>query len=234
LRISNLVSSLGIYSINKMQREDLTIIYYTCNREEKSFENKVRQRLLETAKNIPIISVSHKPIKLGRNICVGVHYPSNLTLYRQLLIGAKAAKTTFVANAEADFLYPPEYFSFLPKEEEKIYRYGNIRLMYKYHWGFFPKQYSEGAQIAGRKYLISVLENALKACPEWFEEDSPHFRKLDPYKNISFEMFTGNNACVTFKTGQSLHKYSAISTHSVPSLPYWGTAVEMRKAMFGL
>jgi len=218
-----------------MQRNDLTIIYYTSNREEEAFENKVRQKLLETAGNIQIISVSHKPINLGKNICVGVHYPSNATLFRQLLIGCKEAKTTFVANAEADFLYCPEYFSFIPKDKDKIYRYGNIRLMYKYHWGFFRKKYSEGAQIAGREYLISILENALRDTPEWYEQESTEYRRINPYKHMSFEIFNGDNACVTFKTGDSLHKFTAVEREkSKPELPYWGKASDLRKEMFGI
>lgn len=218
-----------------MENDNLTIIYYTSNREEEAFENKVELKLLEVSGKIPIISVSHKPINLGKNICVGVHYPSNLTLYRQLLIGCKEAKTTFVANAEADFLYPPEYFSFVPKDNNKIYRYGNIRLMYKYHWGFFRKKYSEGAQIAGREYLISILENTLKNVPEWYEKESTEYRKLNPYKHMPFEIFNGEIACVTFKTGDSLHKFTAVEREkSKPELPYWGKASDLRKEMFGL
>src|SRR3989344_2479106 len=218
-----------------MQRNDLTIIYYTSNREEEAFENKVRQKLLETAGNIQIVSVSYKPISLGKNICVGVHCPSNATLYRQLLIGCKEAKTTFVANAEADFLYCPEYFTFNPPDKDKIYLYGNIRLMYKYHWGFFRKKHSEGAQISGREYLISILENALKNVPEWYEKESAEYRKLNPYKRIPFEIFDGAIACVTFKTGDSLHKFTSVEREkSKPELPYWKTAADMRKEMFGL
>lgn len=213
----------------------LTIIYYTCNRESEDFENKVINKLTEVAGDTPVISVSHKPMNFGKNICVGRHRPSNLTLFRQLLIGCKEAKTPFVANAEADFLYPPEYFSFRPKDKEKIYRYGNIRLMYKYHWGFFRKKYSEGAQVSGRKYLISVLEKALDGVPEWYEKESTEYRKLNPYKGIPFEIFNGDNACVTFKTGDSLHKFTSVEReHSKPELPYWGTADNLRKEMFGI
>src|SRR3989344_8607259 len=205
---------------------NLTIIYYTRNREDENFEKKIRKKLLEVCGKIPIISVSHKPIKLGKNICIGEHEPSNAMIYRQLLIGCKEAATPFVINAEADFLYCPEYFSFVPPSKKKIYRYANIRFMYKYHWGFFRKLYSEGAQIAGRKYLIKLLEHQLQGA-------SDKDMKFDPYRKEEIEMFGGENACVTFKTGNSLHKYAAAGSHSVPSLPYWGTAKNMRKKMFG-
>jgi hypothetical protein len=202
-----------------------TIVYYTSNRENEKFEQTIRQKLMAVCGDIPIISVSYKPIDLGKNICVGEHIPSNAMIFRQLLMGCEAATTPFVINAEADFLYCPEYFTFTPPKENQIYRYDNIRMLYKYNWGFFRKPYSEGAQITGREYLISLLQERLK--------DAPEDTKFNPYHRIPLEMFGGENACVSFKTGDSLHKYMALGRErSVPELPYWGTVEDMRKEMF--
>ena len=212
--------------------KDLTVVYYTSNQEQESFEKKVREKLLNVIGNLPLISVSHKPIDFGKNICIGEQIPSNAILYRQLLIGCQAAKTPFVINAEADFLYCPEYFSFLPPDKDKIYRYNNIRIIYKYHWGFFRKEYSEGAQIAGREYLISILKDYEKYTQV---DESPHFRRLNPYRHLPFELYGDKNkACVTFNTGDSLHKYIKLGRQkSLPELPYWGIAENLRKEMFG-
>ncbi|MEW5816994.1 MAG: hypothetical protein AB1798_16565 [Spirochaetota bacterium] len=212
---------------------DSTIIYYTSNREEETFEEKIKKKLLETSRGLPIISVSHKPIKLGKNICIGVHNPTNVLLFHQILLGCKEAKTPFVINAEADFLYPPEYFRYKPPSPNKIYRYNNIRVLYKYHWGFFRKKYSEGAQIVGRKYLISLLESALKDISIF--EDSPKSRRFNPYWGVPLEMYGGEIPCVTFKTGDSLHKYVSMEREkSKPELPYWGTTTNIRKEMFNI
>lgn len=49
-----------------------TVVYYTSNKEHEYFENKVKKRLLKTIGDIPLISVSQKPMKgFGKNICVG-------------------------------------------------------------------------------------------------------------------------------------------------------------------
>ena len=49
-----------------------TIIYYTSNREDERFESRVRANLLKVCGNLPIISVSQKPIYgFGFNIPVG-------------------------------------------------------------------------------------------------------------------------------------------------------------------
>lgn len=88
----------------------LTVIYYTSNREEKEFENKVKAKLLEVIGKLPLISVSQKPIDFRKNICVGDVGVCDANLFRQIQIGCEAANTPFVISAETDCLYPPEYF----------------------------------------------------------------------------------------------------------------------------
>ena len=212
----------------------VTIIYYTSNREEAKFETKIIHQLRKASSKIPIISVSHQPLKLGKNICLGIHKPTNVLLYHQLLLGCKHATTPFVLSAESDFLYCPDYFKFIPPKLDQIYRYNHIRLMYKYHWGFFRKKYSEGAQIVGRKFLISFLEDKLKGI-DMFDEN-PSNRQFNAYAGgIPLEMYGGELACVTFKTGNSLHKFTKVERErSLHELPYWGSVIDMRKTMFNL
>ena len=81
-----------------------TILYYTSNRENEEFEEKIRQNILENCGDLPIISISQKPIDFGKNICVGDVGHSYLNEWRQILIGAKKARTKHVILCEADFL----------------------------------------------------------------------------------------------------------------------------------
>ena len=60
-----------------------TIIYYTANREKESFENKVRENILKVKGDLPVISVSQKPIDFGKNICVGDIGQNYLNAFRQ-------------------------------------------------------------------------------------------------------------------------------------------------------
>lgn len=97
---------------------DLTIIYYTSNHLDTAnprFLAHTRNQLANVAENYPIISVSQKPItafsdQAHQNICVGDIGRSHLNIYRQLLIGAKKAKTPYVASAEDDILYSHSHF----------------------------------------------------------------------------------------------------------------------------
>ena len=92
---------------------DISIIYYTCNYLDDHnpyFLENTKKQLLKAADGLPIISVSHKPIDLGKNICIGDIGRSHLNIYRQILIGAKEATTEYVAMAEDDILYSYDHF----------------------------------------------------------------------------------------------------------------------------
>ena len=147
---------------------DLTIIFYTAN----SFENKlsvgVRENLFKVAGDYPITSVSQKPMDFGKNICVGEIGKSYRNLYRQILIGVKAAETEYVAMAEDDCLYTEEHF--------KKYRPKNGFAFNMAKWSFYtrvkPPMYSVKygkatcAMIAPRKLLIEALEERYAKYPD--------------------------------------------------------------------
>ena len=76
-----------------------TVIYYTSNREHRRFERKIIDSLVKQSDGLDIISVSQKPISLGKNICVGNVGQSVFNAWRQLQIGVREAKTEFEAVA---------------------------------------------------------------------------------------------------------------------------------------
>lgn len=97
--------------------EDLTLIYYSANVIPEYFAEQVRKQIIKaTNGNFPIISVTHKPLDFGDNICVGETPPHVLTLYWQTLLGAKLAKTDYIAFVEDDCAYSSSHFtSYRPK-----------------------------------------------------------------------------------------------------------------------
>lgn len=92
--------------------KNLTIVYYTANRVAKGIEYSVLRSLKRHG--YPIVSVSQKPMDLGKNIVVPKEY-SMENIYRQVLAGALEAKTEYVALCEDDCLYIPDHFRFRPK-----------------------------------------------------------------------------------------------------------------------
>ena len=206
-------------------------MYYTANQETPEFEQIIIDDLKKKAGDIPIISISRKPIDLGNNICVGEQPISYTNEWRQLLIGLKAANTKFCITAESDCLYPPEYFTFTPKEEDKIYYYDNIFLVWKNHNGFWEKTgHCEGAEMCGREYWISRLEPLLGQGWEPYtrDEENKLVKQFFPTEGT----FTGN-AVVTFKTGNGVSNRSTFINNKIKNIPYWGNIGDLKKKVWG-
>ena len=83
----------------------ITVLYYTANVVNEIFAKNVRRQLRAAAGDLPIVSVSQKPIDFGENICVGDIGRSHINIYRQVLIAAECAQTPYVALCEDDILY---------------------------------------------------------------------------------------------------------------------------------
>jgi hypothetical protein len=218
----------------------ITVLYYTANREQPKFEEKIIANLLEKCGDLPIISVSQKPIFLGKNICVGDVGFASYNEWRQILIGARLVKTPYIAFAESDFLYPREYFTFVPPKKG-LYRYDNIRIVYKdarTAGSYRKKIYSEGAQIADRDLIIRVFEQFFEGKPMWIKQNDTTSVYGEIEENMPpFEFFSGDIACVSFKTENGLNKYTGTLNGSGQgnrkiTLPYWGHVNTLRAKFF--
>lgn len=212
----------------------ITVIYYTSNRESPEFEEKIQKQLETSCGLLPIISVSHKPINLGHNICVGEHEANDHNLYRQIQIACKMAKTEYVIVAEADCIYPPEYFQFTPDNPSAFYRYANIWICYKKFNYFFQKTSSECGMIAGRQHFINKIDEMLMGRPEWCEEKNVKLKKISVLHRWTTFGENGN-PIVSFKTNKGLRQFTRTisNTSDIEVLPYWGH-IKNLKERFGL
>lgn len=215
--------------------EDLTIIYYTSCREKTDFEKRVQDNLLKVCGDIPIISVSQKPVGLGKNICVGDVGVSGFNMFRQVQIACQEAKTKFVISAEADCLYPPDYFQFIPPRDNVCYRNSNLYVMPDQRPFFFYKK--EGAthsQIVGRNHYLETLEKLFAGAPQWSikEKNFPKERhkKDDVFDKI--EYFRTDNPVVQIKTHRGMRYFTHSDRTSINDLPYWGNGVAFRRRYY--
>lgn len=209
-----------------------TIIYYTSNREDPGFERKVQENLLKNCGGLPIISVSQKPIDLGKNICVGDVGVSGFNMFRQVQIACMEAKTKFVISAEADCLYPPDYFRFIPPREDACYRNSNLYVMPdKRDFFFYKKEGATHAQIVGREFYLKVLNKLFKGAPKWSPEEKnfpkERWKKADVFDKIAY--WKSKNPVFQIKTHKGMRYYTHSDRTPIPSLPYWGNGREMRK-----
>lgn len=210
---------------------DATIIYYTSNREDSGFESRVQENLLKVCGDLPIISVSQKPIDLGKNICVGDVGTSGFNMFRQVQIACEEATTDFVISAEADCLYPPDYFQFIPPRLDACYRSNNLYVMPDLRDFFFHKK--EGAthaQIVGRKFYLDTLNKLFKDAPQWNAEEKnfpkERWRKEDVFDEIQY--WTSKNPIFQIKTHKGMRYYTHSERIPIHTLPYWGSGKKAR------
>jgi hypothetical protein len=210
-----------------MDLMDRTIIYYTANQEDVVFEQKIIDDLREKAGEIPIISVSRKPIDLGINICIGEQAICYTNEWRQLLIGLKAAKTRFCITAESDCLYPSEYFRFTPPVDNKIYYYENLWLVWKNHNGYWKKTgHCEGAEMCGREYWISRIEPLLG---EGWKSNTREWENKTVKEFFPEEGLFNGDPVISFKTGKGVSCRSTFINEKIKNIPYWGEISKLKQ-----
>ena len=211
--------------------ESTSIIYYSSCRESLAFERKIQENLLKVCGDIPIISVTQKPMDLGTNICVGDVGASGFNCFRQILIACEAATTKFVISAESDTLYPPDYFTFVPPRDDVCYRNSNLYVMPDLRDYYFKK--SEGAthsQIVGREFYIKRLKKLFEGAPQWSVEEKnfpkERHRKEDIFDKI--EHWETENPVIQIKTHKGMRYFTRSDRTPIYTLPYWGDGKPLR------
>jgi len=215
-----------------MINKNLTICYYTSNKENPVFEQKVRDNILKNCGDLPIISVSHKSIDFGKNIVVGDVGVSGFNMFRQVQIALREAKTKFVISAEADCLYPHDYFEFIPERDDVCYRDSNLYVMaHKRPLIWKKEEGATHAQIIGREFYLKRLDELFKGCPEWSpdEKNFPRERlhKVDVFDEVEF--YKTENPVLQIKTSDSMRHHTHSDRIDRSAIQYWGKATDIRK-----
>ena len=137
------------------------------------FFKRVQEELTIAAEGKPIISVSQKPINFGNNICVGDVGRSHHSLFSQVLQGACAAETKYVALAEHDCLYTPEHFNWIPPDCE--YFYYNVNHWFV-QWGnkregeySYMRRRAMSQLVCDRELLVRALKEKVHMLETGFE-----------------------------------------------------------------
>lgn len=159
---------------------NLTAVYCTDHSAPDDVIDICRIGLLEA--DVPIISVSQKPIDFGTNICLGGIGRSYLSLIKQIVAGTEAAETDYVAVTEHDCLYPPDYFDFIPEELDVFYYNKN---QYYFMWG--EGGFGTCAKTKAKQYMLSQLICSKQALLEAMGE-----RLIKAEKGYDFHFHPGS------------------------------------------
>jgi hypothetical protein len=135
-----------------------TIIYLTDNMLDEKIDSLCKRNILKSIGNLPLISVSHKPIDFGTNICVGVMERNSLSINIQMMKALEIVKTKYIAIAEHDCLYTPEHFSFIPTDDKITYYNENVWLM-QMHSNGHPEFNGMFSKFPGRKANSQLICN---------------------------------------------------------------------------
>jgi hypothetical protein len=196
-----------------------TIVYYSASREDE-FEDKIVERIMRVSGELPVISVSQKPMNFGTNICVGKMEHCYKSAFRQCLIGCKRASTPFVVLTESDCYYPEKgYFDFEPTDLNTIYTYDNVWMMWnrENRTRFYKHGTTCGSIIMGREMYVKMLKDG-----------PPNF--FDP--NLKWETFTGE-PLINIKTRNGVSFGTTLTKGVRPkhSFPKIGTVDDLREKL---
>jgi len=198
---------------------DLTVVYYSSSRERPEFEAGIVRELKAAADGHAIISVTQKPLELGRNICFGQADASPENAMRQLMIGLKAASTEFVALVESDCLFGAEWFRRRPEAVGRWCYPCPGYVIWEGRLRFWPKNMRELIGITHRQHAIQVIGTIIDEQPSHIADRIRQLTTAQP------EMLT--QPVITIKTRQQMHWATPHGSQSVDSLPGWGSAAEI-------
>jgi hypothetical protein len=224
------------------------IIYYTDNSLREPIFSLCLNQVKSAAQGRRIICVSHRPTALGDNICVGDIGRSYQSYYVQILAGAKAATTEYVATVEHDCLYAPGYFEFTPPSDNIFYYNSNVWFA-AYATGVYSyyRRKIQSNMICNRKLLIGAIEEKLaqvlsdypsegKAkyqCEPGVCDHRPEFieakmnwcnKQSRPFKQYRSEFFGSHMPNLDIRHDGNFTRpgsYRA-AKHFTRELPYWG------------
>lgn len=218
----------------KVPEPDLTGIYYTSEEAPDYFRATLQTRLLESLNGLPLVVIK-KPKDVPR---------SQAQIYRQVLQGAKEAKTKYVACCEDDVLYSPEHFKFRPKDGHWGY---NMNAWSIFTWGepLFTYKAPGGRRnlnglVCERQMLIDHLEERFKLWPKAekinisiFGEPGKYDNQLGTTPYPSQDFYTNPpNIVFSHQTNlqfEGLGTRKALGQIRATSIPYWGDAKDIRK-----
>jgi hypothetical protein len=211
------------------------IVYVSSNKEAIKFEMNVLWDMVKKKGDLPIFSVTHKPMDFSpdinhTNICVGDVGVSGFNFCRQLQMAVEMAKGyDYVISCEADCFYSPDYFTLVPPNIDTVYRNTNNYVM-PYKKDYFHIKSSQTAfQVAGRNHLLDRLNYLLEGQSQWNVEMKNFPKEIGKPFLEKWIIFETEYPCFTIKTGNGMRNHTASGTEKYYKLPYWGEAKDIRK-----
>jgi hypothetical protein len=205
--------------------EDLTVLFLTPQLVPPTWADYHRSVLINAVGDAEIITISRHPLSWGKNLIQESYGITNF--YKQILRGAKEAKTKYIAMAEDDTLYSKEHFQLRPPPGMIGYDMSKWCLL---TWGkptYYHKiRITNATLIAERDMIIDILEERFAQDPNSDKGEIGYDRRssvLHLYAGIpSIQLHHAFGLDVTAK-----HRTKRMSPIKAYDIPYWGKADEL-------
>ena len=208
-----------------------TIVYYTDHHIDETLAARCRKLLSVAATNIPIISVSQKPLNFGKNICVGVKPRSNHSIYEQIMAGLEQVEPgSVVYLAEHDVVYQPSHFVHIPEVKDRLDYNQN-----RYYWAPGQIEYMKAKGkwalsqlVAYREFLVEKVKESLaveKPTSEMYRCRTHKFESERPNIDIRH----GKNFSQDGKWKKAY--YNGTAKDTTPNVGYWGSPPHFLKKL---
>jgi hypothetical protein len=194
------------------------IIYYTDNRLGEPIFSTVQKQMLKA--NLPITSVSLKPINFGDNTVIKLS-PSYLTMIKQIRLALYISKHTYVFFCEHDVLYPPSHFDFVPPRDDIYYYNANVwRWKYPANLAItYDRLISLSGLCVNRRFALAHYKSRLKKIEElsldkqkgkeplwarrWGYEPGTKKTKRGGFSNDDFETWSSEHPIIDIRHGRT-------------------------------
>lgn len=231
------------------------IIYYTDNRLGEPIFSVVQKYILNS--DLPIVSVSLKPIDFGKNIVLKLT-PGYLTMMKQIIRGLEESEADYVFFAEHDILYPASHFDFTPKRDDIFYYNAHV-----WRWKYpdnlaitYDRLISLSSLCVNRKFALNHYKRRLKKIkdlelesdkrrePQWARrwgyEPGTKKIKRGGFSNDDFETWRSADPIIDIRHGRTFSQ-SKVTLDSfihppvnwrettLDKIPYWDL-----KELFGV
>jgi hypothetical protein len=220
-----------------------TLLYYSANLIPETFAVSIRNRIQEQSDRLgmPIISVTHKPIDFGKNICVGELKPCPYNVYKQILIGTRIVDTDTIVCVEDDTLYTDEHLSFIPLNDETFF-YNSTRLLVERRRYVKKGNRTLMSQcVVSTKLMLETLERRYEKYPhmdfhavKWFCEPGRYEFKALKLPQPIREYFTTEFPSLTFSHRNNMGGVRKVfeDDGKFEEIPYWGNARELWEKVY--
>lgn len=145
---------------------DKGIIFYTDNRLDKKIRDAVTASILTA--NLPIVSVSLKPIDFGTNIVVN-EKRGYITMIKQITTALENSTAKYVFFCEHDCLYPKSHFDFTPTRDNIFYYNANVwRWLIGCDYAItYDRMISLSGMCVNRKYALAHYKMRMRKINEY-------------------------------------------------------------------